>query len=97
MPLSMPRASGNKKPRGVSGGANFSFLVKEVTAKSAVGYRYFIVLDLDLVVFIIIVLLASKSCVCSLCAAEHSYTSLGQAYKSKTCANPANAATFSML
>jgi hypothetical protein len=30
----------NKKPRGVSGGANFSFL-KEVTANSVAGYRRF--------------------------------------------------------
>jgi hypothetical protein len=52
---------GNKKPRGVSGGVNFSFFIKEVTANSVVGYRYFIVVDLDLVVIVIIVLLASKS------------------------------------
>jgi hypothetical protein len=82
------RSSANKKPRGRSGGANFSFfLSKEVTAKSVTGYRYFIVMDLDLLVFIIIVLLASKSCVCSSCATASSYTSLGQSNKSKTCAN----------
>jgi len=93
----MPLLEGNKKPRGVSGGVNFSFLVKEVTAKSVIGYRYFIVLDLDLFIVVIIVLLASKSCVCSLCATEHSYTSLGQTYKSKTCANTPKAVGFSML
>jgi hypothetical protein len=94
---SMPAACGNKKPRGVSGGVNLSFFIKEVTADSVIGYRYFIVVDLDLVVFVIIVLLASKSWVCSLCATEHSYTSLGQAYKSKTCANPPKAVGFSRL
>ena len=51
----------NKKPRGVSGGANFSFLSKEVTANKVVGYRNIIIMDLDLLFFVVIVLLASKS------------------------------------
>jgi hypothetical protein len=87
----------NKKPRSRCGGANFSFfLSKEVTAKSVTGDRYFIVLDLDLIFFVIIVLLASKSCVCSLCVAERSYTSLGQGNKSKSCANRPKLTRFSM-
>jgi hypothetical protein len=46
-------------------------------------------LDLDLVVFVVIVLLASKSCSDRFLLPEHSYTSLGQGIQSKTCANAA--------
>ena len=56
-------ASPNKKPRGRCGGANFSFLSKEVTADSVLGYRSIIFLDLDLFVVLVLVLLASKSLV----------------------------------
>jgi hypothetical protein len=52
-----------KKPRGVSGGARFSFLSKEVTANTVTGDReLLLLLDLDLIVFVVIFLLASKSC-----------------------------------
>jgi len=51
-----------KKPRGVSGGAKFSFLSKEVTANTVNGDRAFLLLlDSDLLVFVVIFLLASKS------------------------------------
>jgi hypothetical protein len=49
-----------KKPRGVSGGANFSFL-REVTANSTTGYKVLLLLDPDLLVFRVVILLASKS------------------------------------
>jgi len=53
----------NKKPRGVSGGAKCSFLSKEVTANTVTGDRAFLLLlDSDLLVFVVIFLLASKSC-----------------------------------
>ena len=55
------------------------------------GDRSFLIfLDLDLVVFVVIVLLASKSCICPALCTLHSYTSLGQGIQSKTCANPLN-------
>ena len=57
----MPR---KKKPHGVSGGAGFLFFSKEVTAYSITGDRavFLFLLDLDLLIFIVIFLLASKSC-----------------------------------
>jgi hypothetical protein len=53
-----------KKPHGVSGGAGFLFFSKEVTANSITGDRavFLFLLDLDLLIFIVIFLLASKSC-----------------------------------
>jgi hypothetical protein len=66
-----------KNPAADAAGLISLFFIKEVTADSMLGYRNIIVLDLDLVVFIIVVLLASKSLLCSLCATECSYTSLG--------------------
>jgi hypothetical protein len=51
-----------KKPRGVSGGAKFSFLSKEVTANTVTDDEYLLLLlDFDLLVFVVIFLLASKS------------------------------------
>ncbi len=77
-----------KKPRGVSGGARFSFLSKEVTANTITGDReLLLLLDLDLLVFIIIFLLASKSCTWPFSLPYCSYTSLGQSIKSNSCAN----------
>ena len=62
------------------------------------GDRSFLIfLDLDLVVFIVIVLLASKSCICPALCTLHSYTSLGQGIKSKTCANPPKPKLNSMI
>ena len=77
----------NKKPRGRCGGANFSLLSKEVTADSVLGYRNIVVLDLDLFVFVIIVLLASKSCQIPARVTDCSHTSLGHNNISKTRAN----------
>jgi hypothetical protein len=45
----------NKKPRGVSGGAKFSFYYKRGNCE--IGVRYRIV-----IIFIVIILLASESC-----------------------------------
>jgi hypothetical protein len=36
--------SANKKPRSVSGGANLSFLTKEVTANKVAGYNDIIII-----------------------------------------------------
>ena len=47
------------------------------------GFFYW---DLDLII-IVLVLLASKSCLYPLWVTKPSYTSLGQSYKSKTCAS----------
>ena len=72
----------------MSGGANFSFVLsKEVTANRWPDTELLLLLDLDLIVFVVIVLLASKSSTVPFDAANRSYTSLGQGYKSKTCAN----------
>ena len=88
------RTQPKKKPRGVSSGANFSFfLSKEVTANSVGGYRTFLLLlDLDLIVFVVVILLASKSRMHPICRTGRSYTSLGQNIKSKTCAKWVNRA-----
>jgi hypothetical protein len=45
-----------------------------------------LLLDLDLLVFIIIFLLASKSCLYLFVVTESSYTSLGQGLESNSCA-----------
>ena len=91
--------STKKKPRGVSGGARFSFfLSKEAIANSVTGYRWvFVVLDLDLVVFVVIVLLASKSWFCSVNVTECNRTSLGHHIQSKSCANPGNGHAISSI
>jgi len=47
-----------------------------------------LLLDSDLIFFIFVVLLASKSCFWPVHVPARSYTSLGQGIKSKTCANP---------
>ena len=56
-----------------------------------------LLLDLDLIVFIIIFLLASKSCLYHLADAEFSYTSLGQSIYSKSYAISAEAKAFQGL
>jgi hypothetical protein len=45
----------NKKPRGVSGGAKFSFYYKRGNCEFGVRYRI-------VIVFVVIILLASESC-----------------------------------
>jgi hypothetical protein len=81
----------------VSGGVNFSFLSKEVTANKVVGYRNIIIMDLDLLFFVVIFLLASKSFTEPNKPTFCSYTSLGQGYKSKSCANPRSPNRFSSV
>jgi len=56
-----------------------------------------LLLDLDILVFIVIFLLASKSCLYHLAVAEFSYTSLGQSIYSKTYAISAQDKRFQWL
>jgi hypothetical protein len=52
-----------KSPAALAAGPIFLFFSKEVTADSVLGYRSIIFLDLDLFVFVVFILLASKSLV----------------------------------
>lgn len=82
-------AAGKKKPHGVSGGVGFLFFSKEVTEfNNRFRDTFLLLLDSDLLVFVVIFLLASKSFL-TVFAIECSYTSLGQSIKSKSCANVA--------
>ena len=58
---------------------------------------FLLLLDLDLVVFIIVFLLASKSCLYHLAVSEFSYTSLGQGIYSKSYATSAEGKRFQEL
>lgn len=56
------RIAAKKKPHGVSGGAGFLFFSKEVTEfNNRCRDTFLLLLDSDLLVFVVIFLLASKS------------------------------------
>jgi hypothetical protein len=58
---------------------------------------FLLLLDLDLFVFVVIFLLASKSCFWPVNLPVRSYTSLGQSIQSKSCANQVGHGINSMI
>jgi len=83
-PVTKGKVPRKKKPHGVSGGAEFLFFSKEVTANLITGSECFLLLlDLDLFIFIVIFLLASKSRFCPFSLSSAVTLRLGRVLKAK--------------
>ena len=86
-----------KSPTAEAVGLNSLFFKRGNCELRKLDTGILLLLDPDLIVFVVVVLLASKSCKYPFFVSECSYTSLGQGIESKTCANIVADATNSRI